>query len=281
MTEEKFYPHLHTIEESNENRVLHVNAREYGERIHYYESFNGIFALMCPECFSLRYFRVNSNLKIDQHEDDSIFTISDFLVSLNISYVCKCRCSVESNGEFMDPNIAPIISLLNKKGYHTKHCCEGHPDLLGEYRYSCAYVEFVDQNQMTSIIKSNPLPTGWKVSNEDSYDQLSFVIRYIGGVNDPPEVKLEPLRQWVDNLFTWPGDKFRVVNNDENFDPSTAWVGTTDTISIRFKASDLTEAIKIFDYFIANSGNPNPITKNLRRITKEEYEEMSASEKLQ
>lgn len=39
----------------------------------------------------------------------------------------------KNNYIVLDPGIAPSISILNKKGYFTKFCCEGHPYVTSEY----------------------------------------------------------------------------------------------------------------------------------------------------
>lgn len=38
-----------------------------------------------------------------------------------------CKCEHKKNITLLDDNMIDIITILNKKGYKTKFCCESHP----------------------------------------------------------------------------------------------------------------------------------------------------------
>ena len=266
---QKLYPHLYTVEEKGDI-TFPVKGFSFDRRIQYSESRNGVYAIMCPHCYDLRLFSISHVLDFNQHYDDDFYTIADFSVGLSVRYVCKCGSVVENHGEFIDPNIAPMISTLNTKGYHT---------LLDDYNYTHAYIEFKNADQMDLVMKNHPLPfeSGWIVSKSDRKKRDAFVIRNIGNQTDSIIDRLGPLGEWVDSLDEWHND-LSTVKEDPN--KGTYWEGTTDSIRKYFKSENLSEALKTFDNMISMSSDRNPITKRLRRISKEEYEEMCTNEKL-
>ena len=53
----------------------------------------------------------------------------DILESINFEALQEFKCGIDINPDDYfecDEEIAPIICLLNKKGYRTKYCCQGH-----------------------------------------------------------------------------------------------------------------------------------------------------------
>lgn len=196
MSSKRFFPHLHTIDQNGHPYCSDDNS--------YHESFNGVYALMCQACFRLHYFEVNSISFIRQLSLEEPSFLYDLTSSMEVRFMCMCGHEVRSDGNFMDPNIAPIIVALNEKGYWTRFCCEGHPEICGEYTYSSGYIMFVDGKLMSSLINDHPLPENWKVDtlseSEEVYYKDALVIKYVGGHLDPPEIKLEPLKAWIDSL---------------------------------------------------------------------------------
>jgi hypothetical protein len=76
----------------------------------------------------------------------------------------------------VDEMIAPVISLLNKKGYWTVYCCSGHFD---DCKYdgfntsnSSCYIMFVDKFEFKDI----KLPEGFS-KEQDTYFQGRIGIR--------------------------------------------------------------------------------------------------------
>jgi len=92
--------------------------------------------LMCPNCYNLRTHVISmiSNITIK----DAIDSYLDYDQKINDAgvygymvpkiYNTKCsKCKAEGKEQIiLDYHIADTISILNKKGYRTKFCCEGH-----------------------------------------------------------------------------------------------------------------------------------------------------------
>lgn len=121
----------------------------------------GTIAVMCPKCYN--------NTKHMVSQDSSIIVLSNTYNDCvspftKIEYKinnCK-KCSAEDViGIESDPNIADAISILNKKGYYTKYCCEGHSDRDSPYIY------FSDLNILDVIHR---LPLTWNID----YDRLRY-----------------------------------------------------------------------------------------------------------
>lgn len=67
-------------------------------------------------------------------------------------YQSKNDVRIQEDVFEVDEFIAPIISLLNKKGYITTACCSGHVTDCGEWGgdklYSCGYIAFVSDTEL-------------------------------------------------------------------------------------------------------------------------------------
>lgn len=122
------------------------------------EGTEGWHGLMCPKCFNVVYRRVHyvsssmvENSYVDRNDPE-------MMIVPGINFVQK-KCYGCWNEYFepiqLDYNIAATISLLNKAGYTTKYCCEGHgkPDTY-------AYIMF-DGNKIMKYL--NALPITWEV----------------------------------------------------------------------------------------------------------------------
>ena len=113
--------------------------------------------------------------------------IDDFYLNINLTFMCPF-CENRVVGIELDPNIAEDISILNKKGYTTKYCCEGH---ISDHQYiTSPYIYF---NNMHYDIAKN-LPKTWCVDND--YD--GFIIR--GDISNPKKKILEDLHKMVEKL---------------------------------------------------------------------------------
>ena len=107
------YPSEKLYGEDNVN--LHMNGRTHTQY--------GTIGFMCPHCFHVFYATINFSCYV------SITSKKGFIEVLqNTAYETdECEsCGKYTNLIEVDPNIAETISLLNKKGYLTKFCCEGH-----------------------------------------------------------------------------------------------------------------------------------------------------------
>jgi hypothetical protein len=87
----------------------------------------------------------------------------------------------------LDPNIADIISALNKKGYFTEYCCEGHG--------TCDPYIYFKNLDLYDLFSLN-LPLSWYIDIQDLKEN-SLVIR---ADETNWESALEELQEWVDSL---------------------------------------------------------------------------------
>lgn len=110
----------------------------------------------------------------------------------NRDYVCpkcfyrpnKCTCKIYSMTLILiDYNLQPIIQRLNKGGFQTVDCCEGH---FGEYKPNI-YISFVNP--------INSCPEGFKLENRK-------IIRHIYKSKTEKEFEIEK-EEMVKNLNNW------------------------------------------------------------------------------
>ena len=142
---------------------------------------SGTIAYMCPHCYNIIYMNGKTYSSI------SSSNIDDFYLNINLTFMCPF-CENRVVGIELDPNIAEDISILNKKGYTTKYCCEGH---ISDHQYiTSPYIYF---NNMHYDIAKN-LPKTWCVDND--YD--GFIIR--GDISNPKKKILEDLHKMVEKL---------------------------------------------------------------------------------
>ena len=143
---------------------------------------SGTIAYMCPHCYNIIYMNGKTYSSI------SSSNIDDFYLNINLTFMCPF-CENRVAGIELDPNIADDIGILNKKGYITKYCCEGH---ISDHQYiSAPYIYF--NNTHDDIAKN--LPKTWYVDN-DGYD--GFVIR--ADINNSKKKILEDLHKMVEEL---------------------------------------------------------------------------------
>jgi len=128
----------------------------------------GKIGLMCPKCLKMHYADINNCI-----------TISNKNIDTNVEYYMQCEeCSSHTKMIVIDYNIAEAIEILNKKGYFTVYCCEGHVEYDIEdnlYYYAPGYIYFLISYDK-SILDRNPLPTEWLIYEEEAECGI-FVIR--------------------------------------------------------------------------------------------------------
>jgi len=167
-----------------ENREVHYKS---------HETLIGKIGLMCPHCYNYIIRTVNFNCSISilnevptEKCDPELRVVNDFRYQLR-----KCKFCDEWDVDLIpiDVNIVEPISILNKKGYMTKFCCEGHGD-----KSTNAYILFEDD----FIIKFfNTLPITWyyDIDFAKNFGQTCIrcdTINYVEGLMD--------IKEWVDSL---------------------------------------------------------------------------------
>lgn len=90
------------------------------------------------------------------------YSALDIRISTKYTFQCP-HCGHKNVVDYLiDPNIVESIALLNKKGYTTEFCCEGHEEKADSY---AAYVRFAAG--VTIDLVRYPLPFPWKDYSED------------------------------------------------------------------------------------------------------------------
>lgn len=152
-----------------------------GKQIKY---FSGKLALMCPTCYNIKYVDINMNILINKKD---IFCC--------VNYISSCdNCNFEGAFIELDPNIAECISILNKKGYRTMFCCEGHDDsqayIYFNTLYENAIMKFV--NNIDKLYNSS-----WYIDKKD-WANGKLILRVNEGSKKTKYIK--ELKDFVDEL---------------------------------------------------------------------------------
>lgn len=123
--------------------------------------------LMCPHCFRLYERNVAEVLEtkitsIDKNQSNDEPTIT--LDPYTTYTILDCKCGKSGNVIELDWNIADIVAELNKKGFKTDACCEGHDSerriVYNENLSINPYILFSDDK----IIRFyNSLPISWEI----------------------------------------------------------------------------------------------------------------------
>ena len=137
------------------------NLKTKGKTKIYHFKYKGKMVLMCPKCFSTYIIEVDRKIYANYsiEKGNRIFPCSNFIG------LCK-KCGLY--GEFIeiDGNIGKTIEILNKKGYYTKFCCEGHKKNKKEYTDLQSYIYFSNNLEYMNVIKEY-LPKSWYIDYDD------------------------------------------------------------------------------------------------------------------
>ena len=187
-----------------------VTYNDENDKEHIYGSKN-YAGFLCTHCYHHKIFQYNNICRYEKCQEDDGESIGVLLPVYN--YKCPKCGEVTEQTFIIDPNILPILALLNKKGYITKFSCEGHDELTihdldctsdGIYRdsYSHAYVMFKDPS-LRVIVDKIPLLGDWY-----RYD-------YNVKVNDDGATEIIPVEEddlgFVINTFTIHADKATIL----------------------------------------------------------------------
>lgn len=167
----------------------------------YYEE-KGERGCMCPKCHEITYITVANNYKC--------YKDSDELQPPSRMIHCKCgKTFINNSFEMLDPNIAEVISLLNKAGYTTEFCCEGH-GLNEANEVSVPYIYFI--KNFDGELQAKDLPENWIIeetyryfSNNTKECQLSIYYDYVACDFDfnnyDKEEEMKELYKWDLNIY--------------------------------------------------------------------------------
>ena len=187
----KMYFNLHTINDNiiqGNDYILHNESKIFKS----IEQLFGFIGLMCPYCYNyiIRSVRQNNSIFVEQDENSTdedleLWGYSDTNFRLN---KCKC-CGVENiNLIQIDVNLVDIISILNKKKYYTKFCCESHDN------DDNGYIMFEDRSIMNHMYNL-PLSVNFNISSFKQTGIIKIEFEYCNKTD-----ALIELAEWATSL---------------------------------------------------------------------------------
>ena len=150
-------------------KIYKFHKREYVGPGRLWNEVCGYVGFICEHCYGPIVVRTRKHLDMTYGENvpDDHYFWAKMIYSMNCP---ECGMPNEFDYE-LDPNMADPISRLNRKGFHTEFCCEGHNTerymFRDNYGYgicdksnSGAYISFVHPDQ-ARILDYIPLPEPW------------------------------------------------------------------------------------------------------------------------
>ena len=163
----------------------------------------GHSGFFCKKCFHPIIVRLN--IEYDSECDNDLH----FWVENRYSFACpECGTINRVNYE-IDPNITPTIALLNKKGYKTEFCCEGH---YTEEGMDNAYIYFA-KSVSPDILINNPLPYPWFRDTEIQKDvdcSKELIIRCYTNIYKTDK-RMAIIYKWAEGL-----PEYKMLENNES-----------------------------------------------------------------
>lgn len=207
----------------SDNDLLKINRNIYSTHIekgslkpiysnHSNEIISGMMSYMCPHCYAIYDCRVSMDYCVHVEFDDMIEADNvNLFHTPSFIGVCK-NCGEENKFITLDYGIAYQISNLNKKGYKTKFCCEGHmyddENVTYEKDKSTAdgYIYF----ETKDILKyTHTLPLEWSLDLQWLKENKTMIrMNY--------ENKIEGLRSIEEWIYTLPEINKPVTVIDES-----------------------------------------------------------------
>ena len=231
---------------------------DYSKPWHQISKAQDYLGIICPECYHPMIYRAHVQLNI-QHVDKLETSPIRLREVYDITCV-GCGHQFTWEGSLMDPNITPILSILNKKGWETVESCEGNKlyDKPDSNVILDAYIRFKHPRQKV-ILERIPLPWKWEL---DTSWEDDFIIRCTS-VGTTIRERMAYLRRWAKALPEVIGDYVNLdmidsISAEElNKDLSTEDLGSED-----FKdslATGYTDSLEVTRYY-----------NNIARETQEE-----------
>lgn len=204
-----------------EQYTMEVIKRTLTSQTGYSFKSKGWIGLYCRHCFHPVKFKDYIHFKIPNIKQDGYRPDA---VSITPVYKFKCpKCGHTSVFHYeIDVNITPMIAELNRKGFVTKYCCEGHSidydKALGcRHTLERSYI-FFDIKKLpdaNALLEVYPLPKPWQRDISKIYwtdkwgydtDKVrkdwsnEFIIEVPIEDDTPINDRMVLLRDWVDSL---------------------------------------------------------------------------------
>lgn len=171
--------------------------------------FHSTYTKYCTKCHALEPIDIIVGLDCDGSSDSNKL-VADVINAnkKDESIPRKCKFCDSNYTIILDDNIAPLVAVLNKKGYKTKYSCEGH--ISSDRRWQPCYFS----TPYVSLVSSIPvgifdnIPDGWyvewnKTKHREKYG-FGLSIRYLDtnakSIEDSIEFDSDAIMKWADNL---------------------------------------------------------------------------------
>ena len=154
-----------TLKEICQSRKFKDKCKDGLHKSYQKENVKGTLSLMCPWCYEVYDVNVDIDIKASMETSDR-FDIESFVKTLYHTDKCT-NCNLAHKLITLDPNLADIISILNKKGFYTNFCCESHKD-----NGISGYIYFQD---MKILDYEHLLPDSVYVDLNDLRDHLAII----------------------------------------------------------------------------------------------------------
>lgn len=159
----------------------------YGKKKILGRSRIGDMTFMCPHCYNVELFNGCSKTLLKPYRK---YEVKQPFIDIAIKYPCP-ECGRYAEQISVDPNIAVILSVLNKKGWKTLFSCEGHSytEYNNGYKSECCnhpYILFdpVIYKEAAVQLRNYPLPKTWGITVDGIKVSIRSENEYAGRFDD-------------------------------------------------------------------------------------------------
>lgn len=171
---------------------------------------SGYMGVLCPKCYAGTVLKGHLKYNVAPAEKGKYTDDLFLFVKPKIAITCpECGKTVFVDS-FIDPNILPILTTLNRKGYITEFSCEGHVERVeDDFGQSVAYIRFKHPEQR-AVLERYPLISPWEDGSERNtiVDEDTMIIEHIFQIdcletNTTIRERMAALRRWANSLPSW------------------------------------------------------------------------------
>lgn len=164
-----------------------------------HRKIRGMVAFMCPHCLGLTYLKGGLTINLQNEFGNDVYAEIHYKIQCN-----ECGERYETTDDPLDPNIAPIISMLNRKGYETLYSCESHKYPANHSGKANQFYIYFKDVKYYKLVEKYPLPEALVHLDEEDLADGKFIIR--GTVNSMDKKAPSPydlcdaVRRWARSL---------------------------------------------------------------------------------
>ena len=165
--------------------------------------------ILCPNCYAGIVLKGRLKYNVAPAEKGKYGDELLLFVKPRIAITCpECGKTVFVDN-FIDPNILPILTALNRKGFVTEFSCEGHVERVedNDFEQSVAYIKFKHPEQR-AVLERYPLISPWEDGSERNIIVDKEIIEQVFIIDCPDtsttiRSRMAALRRWANGLPSW------------------------------------------------------------------------------